>query len=85
MLRAYFASQVLFCDTVTIFISFRFVESLNEILSTVTFLKILTFPILLCMNRFQMMQVNLCTILHKIITLVCAYLFIHNKHIAERP
>ncbi|XP_023723776.1 uncharacterized protein LOC111873355 isoform X2 [Cryptotermes secundus] len=34
----------------------RFVDHLNKIVSLVTFLKVLNFPLLLCMTGFQMMQ-----------------------------
>jgi hypothetical protein len=39
--------------------SCRFVEHLNEMVSLATFLKILNFPLLLCMTGFQMTQVKL--------------------------
>jgi hypothetical protein len=83
-----FPSRVPLCNTVTIFISCSFVDYLNKTLSVITFFKVLTFPFLLCMTGFQMVQVTLYLIYHKIIRLVLdIFLYIryrdHNQDVTE--
>jgi hypothetical protein len=46
-------------NTVTKFIFCRFLDRLNEVVSAVSFLKLLNFPFLICMTAFQMTQVSL--------------------------
>jgi len=46
-------------STVTKLIFFRFLDQLNEVVSAVSFLKLLNFPFLICMTGFQMTQVSL--------------------------